>query len=453
MKTKKTICILTAVMLCAAMLLSAGCASKPKTQSGSINNGGTSDDNGSTLNGSVVDGKIKYSDGVIGGRTDYSEEFPISDYAIGGIEKRKDSVGYTYDGIAEAVGDYDISSGMPYVVEPGHSIDSQITAGTLTAGAIRDLDDLGNWIDLWEEQDWSNIRKTRGLYADNIIYVKVSPLTAVTLSDNDTVVYSAVSDIYGKAALVFPDKYRDQELTLAYGQTKTAVKCTSAKVYELESEVQAVNAAKLDLMLMIDTTGSMGDELEYIKVELKDMIARVRAEQNIDIRLSVNFYRDEGDEYVVKYYDFRGDIDECVEIMSEQYASGGGDYPEAVHTAINNVLQHNWRDDAVKLCFFVLDAPPHAESEIQGINADMIRDVTAMAKAGIRYIPVVSSGADVEVESLMRSFAAMTGGTYIFLTNHSGIGGDHQTPTDTQYEIEPLNDCMVRVIKDYLFAK
>ena len=76
-----------------------------------------------------------------------------------------------------------------------------------------------------------------------------------------------------------------------------------------------------------------------------------------------------------------------------------------------------------------------------------------MASKGIRFISVVSSGADSGVEVLMRSFAVMTGGTYLFLTNDSGIGGDHQEPTDTEYQVEPLNDCMVRVIKDYVFAK
>ena len=76
-----------------------------------------------------------------------------------------------------------------------------------------------------------------------------------------------------------------------------------------------------------------------------------------------------------------------------------------------------------------------------------------MAAKGIRFISVVSSGADDDVEVLMRSFAVMTGGTYLFLTDDSGIGGTHQEPTDTQYDVEPLNDCMVRVIRDYVFAK
>ena len=440
MRSGKLFTILTALMLSAVLLLSAGCSAKKPQQSGGV----TVIDNGGAKPVNVLEG-----DGVIGERKP-SEGGYEPELAYAGDRKT------SYDGgIAVADSDYyEVAPGYPSEVYSGiGEFNGQISAGTLTAGAIRDLEDLQNWLSVWNEENWDNIKKTRGLFADNVIYVKTAPLTKVVLSSGETVVYSAVSDIYGKAALVFKNDYKGEELTLATATASTSVICQPGTSVTLSDAGNAISAAKLDLMLMIDTTGSMGDELEYIKVELKDMIRRVKAEQNIDIRISVNFYRDEGDEYIVKYYDFRSDIDECVKILGEQYASGGGDYPEAVHTAISNVLQHNWRDDAVKLCFFVLDAPPHEESEIQGINASMLKDVTAMAAAGIRYIPVVSSGADVEVESLMRSFAVMTGGTYIFLTNDSGIGGEHQTPEDTEYEVEPLNDCMVRVIMEYLTAK
>ena len=43
----------------------------------------------------------------------------------------------------------------------------------------------------------------------------------------------------------------------------------------------------------------------------------------------------------------------------------------------------------------------------------------------------------------------MTGGTYTFLTNHSGIGNSHLEPTIGEYEVEKLNDLLVRVISEY----
>ncbi|MBP5632241.1 MAG: VWA domain-containing protein [Clostridia bacterium] len=461
-KMRRTALIATIMLLVLAML-SAGCGVK---QNGNVIDGSG---NNTGEHGNVViepgkltgdDGKIIYGDGVIGEASDSesgkAEYEAISGWPKGGIKSDRTEAMPAYDMPAAVDGDWGglepIIPG-PGVEDPG-DYNGQIRAGTLTAGEIKDAKDFENWRSLWNDVEWDNLRKARGLYADNVISVSTLPMQYVRLFDGETLVFTAVSDIFGAATLVFPDSLKGKELTVQSIDATRTVTCTPGTTVSFTETMKFAPARPdmLDLMLMIDTTGSMGDELEYLKVEIKDVIERVKKEQKISVRLSVNFYRDEGDEYVVKYYDFRDDIDDCVKILGEQSANGGGDWPEAVHTALGNVLQHSWRENAVKLCFFVLDAPPHDESEIQGINAGMLKDLNAIAGNGIRIIPVVSSGADLSVEALMRSWAVMTGGTYLFLTNHSGIGGDHQTPTDTEYEIEPLNDCMVRVVKDYMFA-
>lgn len=136
--------------------------------------------------------------------------------------------------------------------------------------------------------------------------------------------------------------------------------------------------------------------------------------------------------------------------MRGQHAEGGGDYPEAVHTALDNAINgHEWREDAVKICFLVLDAPPHSESEVQGINKEILGSVEKAAELGIKMIPVASSGVDTETEVILRSFAVMTGGTYLFLTDDSGIGGSHLEPTVGEYTVEPLNECMIRVVCEF----
>ncbi|MBP5781052.1 MAG: VWA domain-containing protein [Clostridia bacterium] len=461
-KMRRTALIATIMLLVLAML-SAGCGVK---QNGNVIDGSG---NNTGEHGNVViepgkltgdDGKMIYGDGVIGEASDSesgkAEYEAISGWPKGGIKSDRTEAMPAYDMPAAVDGDW---GGLePIIPGPGEEdpgdYNGQIRAGTLTAGEIKDAKDFENWRSLWNDVEWDNLRKARGLYADNVISVSTLPMQYVRLFDGETLVFTAVSDIFGAATLVFPDSLKGKELTVQSIDATRTVTCTPGTTVSFTETMKFAPARPdmLDLMLMIDTTGSMGDELEYLKVEIKDVIERVKKEQKISVRLSVNFYRDEGDEYVVKYYDFRDDIDDCVKILGEQSANGGGDWPEAVHTALGNVLQHSWRENAVKLCFFVLDAPPHDESEIQGINAGMLKDLNAIAGNGIRIIPVVSSGADLSVEALMRSWAVMTGGTYLFLTNHSGIGGDHQTPTDTEYEIEPLNDCMVRVVKDYMFA-
>jgi hypothetical protein len=204
-------------------------------------------------------------------------------------------------------------------------------------------------------------------------------------------------------------------------------------------------------MFMIDTTGSMGDELEYLKAEMGDVIRRVASESNVSVRTSVNFYRDKGDEYELRYFDFRSDVDEVVSLLAKQRAAGGGDYEEAVDTALDYAInQARWDEDAVKLVFLVLDAPPHYTADtVRTINAA----ITKAAEEGIRIIPVASSGVDTTCQVLFRTWAVMTGGTYTYLTNHSGIGGSHDKPDVEEETVELLNNMLVRIIKEYVEGK
>jgi hypothetical protein len=206
----------------------------------------------------------------------------------------------------------------------------------------------------------------------------------------------------------------------------------------------------LDLMFVIDTTGSMSDELEYLKAELDGVIRRTaRDNSNLPIRLSVNVYRDEGDDYVVRSTPFGTDINERLDFLKGQYADGGGDFEEAVETALADALEnHDWDANATaRLLFLVLDAPPHNTPQIVG---EMHRLTALAASKGVRIIPIASSGIDKDTEFLTRTLAMATGGTYIFLTDHSGVGGGHLEPTIGEYEVELLNDLLIRVIGGYL---
>lgn len=335
-------------------------------------------------------------------------------------------------------------------------------AGLLTAGELKDRINLEEWIKTFDEENWKEYLNKRGLYSNNVISVKVKNGDSyiynqkVELVSNDgIVIYTSKTDINGEAYLFYSDSEKASVSDVRVGNDVKKVDFQNKQDVIFETNYSKEEIKELDLMLMVDTTGSMSDELEYLKEELADMVNRIgESNQVLSIRVSVNFYRDEGDDYVVKYYDFRSSIDECVKQLSEQRAEGGGDYPEAVHTALENAITgHTWRENAVKICFFVLDAPPHTESEIQGINANILKSLKIASENGIRIVPVASSGVDKDTEYILRSFALMTGGTYIFLTNHSGIGNSHIEPSAESYTVEPLNECMIRVVCEYCGLK
>ena len=352
----------------------------------------------------------------------------------------------------------DASGEMIMPSEPGGSSEIQVGAGMLTAGEWKDLDDIPFWTKLLNDNDWYALMERRTLFSNHIVTVRITDGNGnpcfnvpVTLKDADgKAIYRAVSDVNGKAYLLYNLENNGQAAkSVTVGNADYDITPDGETVITAESA--GIRAEQLDLLFMVDTTGSMGDELSYLKAELRDVIRKVaEADRAFAINLSVNFYRDTGDEYVVRSFEFTGDIDKAIEQLSAQSSNGGGDYPEAVHLALEDVVNnHQWRENAVKLCFMVLDAPPHSDSAIPGIDSRLKTAVGKMAELGIRFIPVASSGVDTETEFLLRSWAIMTGGTYTFLTNHSGIGNSHLEPTIGAYEVEKLNDLLVRVISEY----
>ncbi|KRE41184.1 VWA domain-containing protein [Paenibacillus sp. Soil522] len=208
---------------------------------------------------------------------------------------------------------------------------------------------------------------------------------------------------------------------------------------------------QVDIMFVVDTTGSMEDELNYLEAELKDVVNRVSDEHanQLGIRISANFYRDKHDDYIVKPYPFTTDINKVTDQFSKQEAEGGGDFPEAVDQALRNALhEHKWSKEArARMLFLVLDAPPHDDKQIIDEMKQLTEDA---AEQGIRIIPVASSGVSVETEYLMRFMAMATGGTYLFLTDDSGIGSGHLEPAVGEYEVKLLNDLLVEVINRYV---
>lgn len=207
---------------------------------------------------------------------------------------------------------------------------------------------------------------------------------------------------------------------------------------------------QLDLALVIDTTGSMGDELEYLKLEISGIAARVdQLFPGIHQRYALILYRDYGDRYVTRHYDFSDSLADFQQVLNQQHAGGGGDYPEAMHVALEQAGDLSWRErDTARVMFLVGDAPPHARHHERTFVA-----VKKLRDRHVSIFPVAGSGTRDEAEFVFRSAACMTGGQYLFLTDHSGIGRPHATPHAADYNVEWLSAVMLRMIASELSGR
>ncbi len=337
-------------------------------------------------------------------------------------------------------------------------------AGLLTAGEWNDLHNWNHhWADLLNDGEITSFEDMYGFYARQRYTVMLSnegdiPLAdvVVQLKNASEIVWEARTDNTGKAELwagLFDKKALGSLTVEAWlnGKKHDLGNPKSAKegfnFFKIKADCYA--PTNVDIVWAVDATGSMGDEIEYLKTEVLDVISRAQNNNPaLTFRMGTAFYRDKGDEYIVKSSGLSPDIKTTVEFIQKQFAGGGGDYPEAVHSALEEVVYgQKWSENAIaRICFLVLDASPHQNPEV---IASLQKTIREAARRGIRIVPLAASGIQKDTEFLMKFFGLATNGTYLFLTDHSGIGGKHLEPTTDEYKVEPLNDLFVRIITEY----
>ena len=197
----------------------------------------------------------------------------------------------------------------------------------------------------------------------------------------------------------------------------------------------------------------MGDEIDFLKAELDDVINRIATNNSgTQIKLAMLFYRDTDDDVPFDYYDFTDvtsadGLSKMKSELNKQRAEGGGDYPEAVDEALELAVNKQWSTgSSTKIIFHVLDAPAHEGGKYE---EKLVNATKTAAEKGIRLCPIICSGAAEETEYTMRQAAIYTGGTFVFVTNDSGIGGDHHDPGLPNAVVELLNSLMVRLVNGY----
>jgi len=121
--------------------------------------------------------------------------------------------------------------------------------------------------------------------------------------------------------------------------------------------------ARLDIAICLDSTGSMGDEIEVVKTRLREMVSRIASgSPRPDVRFGIVTYRDRGDEYITKKWDFSRDVDATREHLATIVAAGGGDGPESVNEALHVAIEElSWDTSpgVERMVFLIGDAPPH----------------------------------------------------------------------------------------------
>jgi von Willebrand factor type A domain len=129
-------------------------------------------------------------------------------------------------------------------------------------------------------------------------------------------------------------------------------------------EMKRFHLDQLDVGLALDTTGSMGRPLNWIK---RDVVKMMRAFELIsrEPRIGVTLYRDHGDEFVTRNIPLTDNAVDLQKRLAPERPKGGGDIPEAVLDALVTMVKHQkWSPskNARKVIVIMSDAPPKEDT-------------------------------------------------------------------------------------------
>ena len=119
-----------------------------------------------------------------------------------------------------------------------------------------------------------------------------------------------------------------------------------------------VESGSLDLVLALDTTASMENDIPWLKRELVPLL-KDQTEGYSHFRFGMVLYRDYHEDYLTRVRPFQNDLSGVQGVINRTTVFGGRDIPEAVYEALyEGVHAFPWMAEDRKL-ILIGDAPPH----------------------------------------------------------------------------------------------
>ncbi len=149
--------------------------------------------------------------------------------------------------------------------------------------------------------------------------------------------------------------------------------------------VRSAEGDTLDLVLAIDTTESMRNDISFLQKKLVPMLEK-EVERFDETRIGMVYYRDYMEEYLTRNEGFQSDLNVVQTAMDRIRVAGGRDIPEAVHEALYVALDgFPWESEA-RMVILVGDAPPHPKPR-GGVTKEMVYEMAR--EKGVNLNPII----------------------------------------------------------------
>ncbi|MBP8083081.1 MAG: VWA domain-containing protein [Spirochaetes bacterium] len=263
--------------------------------------------------------------------------------------------------------------------------------------------------------------------------------------------------------LFFPSEHNSNaasyncEVTYAQSKKNITISRKGSRDVNVKLDAKRISQKRipLDLLFIMDTTGSMGEEIARLKQTIEIIntnLASMSAKP--EIRFGMILYRDKGDEYVTKVIPLTGDLDAFQNELAKVEANGGGDTPEDLQSALDDAVNKiQWNKDGIRLIYAITDAAPHLDYEQKFSYVDAVR---AARKKGVKIFSVGTGGLDLDGEYVLRQISQYTYGKYIFLTygetgeSEGGKEGSVSHHTGANFQTDKLEAIIIKFAKEEL---
>ncbi len=211
----------------------------------------------------------------------------------------------------------------------------------------------------------------------------------------------------------------------------------------------------LDILFVLDTTGSMGEEIQRLKTTIEIINLNLAAlSSRPRVRFGLVLYRDRGDDYTTEVVPLTEDLARFKKSLEGVRADGGGDDPEDLQSALHDAMREvRWNTEGIRLAFVITDAAPHLDYGADYTYVDAVHDARA---AGIKVFSVGTGGLDIAGELPLRQISQYTYAKYIFLTygeqgeSGGGAPGSVSHHTGSNYQTDKLEAIIIRFAREEL---
>ncbi len=179
------------------------------------------------------------------------------------------------------------------------------------------------------------------------------------------------------------------KLSKACGGKMKVLVNSSTVVQELENTIRSTAAPESDLVILLDRTGSMYDEIAYVKKGIVQIIDTIKKYKGT--RVAIATYGDKNWDWCpwFTFKNFETDYEAAIAWVNNVQVVGNCDWPESVYDAVVKCIESDfWRSQKKRNIILVGDAPPQ-EKPLSDYSLDEVIAKTRSTNVRMNFYPIL----------------------------------------------------------------